>query len=129
MSHVAAQMMDIHAPLHAGFTVWFAPPDAMRSNSFLITLRVSYHWLTDQHAQNLLFLLLCLLLFNVVQEVKPTVFFGVPRVWEKFREKVEENLLEAKGWKEVVLEKSRVRTDRQTDTVVMVMYCFVVSWS
>ena len=45
----------------------------------------------------------------VVQEVKPTVFFGVPRVWEKFREKVEENLLEAKGWKEIVLEKSRVR--------------------
>lgn len=38
-------------------------------------------------------------------------------MWEKFREKVEENLLEAKGWKEVVLEKSRVRTDRQTDTV------------
>ena len=45
----------------------------------------------------------------VVQEVKPTVFFGVPRVWEKFREKVEEKLLEAKGWKEIVLEKSRVR--------------------
>ena len=44
----------------------------------------------------------------VVQEVKPTVLFGVPR-WEKFREKVEENLLEAKGWKEIVLEKSRVR--------------------
>ena len=47
--------------------------------------------------------------FLVIQEVKPTVFFGVPRVWEKFREKVEENLLEAKGWKEIVLEKSRVR--------------------
>ena len=47
--------------------------------------------------------------FLVLQEVKPTVFFGVPRVWEKFREKVEENLLEAKGWKEIVLEKSRVR--------------------
>ena len=54
LSHVAAQMMDIHAPLHAGFTVWFAPPDALRSNSFLITLRVSYRWLTDQHAQSLL---------------------------------------------------------------------------
>ena len=38
------------------------------------------------------------------------MFFGVPRVWEKFREKVEENLMEAKGWKEIVLEKSRVRT-------------------
>ena len=37
------------------------------------------------------------------------MFFCVPRVWEKFREKVEENLLEAKGWKEIVLEKSRVR--------------------
>ena len=55
------------------------------------------------------FLPVSLSAFLVVQEVKPTVFFGVPRVWEKFREKVEENLLEAKGWKEIVLEKSRVR--------------------
>ena len=39
------------------------------------------------------------------------MFFGVPRVWEKFKEKIEEGLLEAKGWKEFVLEKSRVGTD------------------
>jgi long-chain-fatty-acid--CoA ligase ACSBG len=63
LSHVAAQMIDIHGPLMlaANFkhpaTVWFARPDALRG-----TLR------------------------DTLLAARPTMFFGVPRVWEKFRE-------------------------------------------
>ncbi len=40
LSHVAAQMLDIHAPLHTGLTIHFAQPDAMKG-SLLQTLKVS----------------------------------------------------------------------------------------
>ena len=43
-----------------------------------------------------------------LQEVRPTVFVGVPRVWEKFKEAMESQLREATGIKEVVLGKARV---------------------
>ena len=39
LSHVAAQMMDIHAPLHTGLTIHFAQPDAMKG-SLAVTLKV-----------------------------------------------------------------------------------------
>lgn len=39
LSHIAAQMMDIHAPLHTGLTIHFAQPDAMKG-SLAITLKV-----------------------------------------------------------------------------------------
>ena len=101
-------MMDIYAPLQIGFTVWFAQPDAMKG-SLVVTLRVCGTSALIILSNSLPNPVLPVSLSAVVQEVKPTVLFGVPRVWEKFREKVEENLLEAKGWKEIVLEKSRVR--------------------
>lgn len=39
LSHVAAQMMDIHAALHCGLTVHFAQPDALKG-SLADTLKV-----------------------------------------------------------------------------------------
>lgn len=39
LSHVAAQMMDIHAPLHCGLTIHFAQPDALKG-SLATTLKV-----------------------------------------------------------------------------------------
>jgi long-chain-fatty-acid--CoA ligase ACSBG len=63
LSHVAAQMLDIHMPIavtatRGGFaTVWFARPDALKGS-----------------------------LKNTLTHVRPTLFFGVPRVWEKFAE-------------------------------------------
>ena len=42
------------------------------------------------------------------QEVRPTVFVGVPRVWEKFKEAMEKQLKEASGIKEVIIDKARV---------------------
>lgn len=42
------------------------------------------------------------------QEVNPTCFVGVPRVWEKFKEKIELHLSQVSGFKGFVLEKSKV---------------------
>ncbi|CAM9388837.1 unnamed protein product, partial [Ectocarpus fasciculatus] len=59
LSHIAAQMIDIHAPMYLGASTWFAQPDALKG-----TLTAS------------------------MKECKPTIFFGVPRVWEKIHEKM-----------------------------------------
>ncbi|XP_064385622.1 long-chain-fatty-acid--CoA ligase ACSBG2-like isoform X2 [Halichondria panicea] len=84
LSHVAAQMMDIHAALHTGLTIHFAQPDALKG-SLAVTLK----------------------------EVRPTVFVGVPRVWEKFKEIMERVIKDTSGIKEVVLQKAR-SVGRQT---------------
>jgi long-chain-fatty-acid--CoA ligase ACSBG len=63
LSHVAAQMLDIHMPIavtatRGGYaTMYFARPDALKGS-----------------------------LKNTLTHVRPTLFFGVPRVWEKFAE-------------------------------------------
>jgi long-chain-fatty-acid--CoA ligase ACSBG len=57
LSHIAAQMIDIHAPMNIGCCTYFAQLDALKGSL--------KHTLTD---------------------VRPTIFFGVPRVWEKFQE-------------------------------------------
>jgi long-chain-fatty-acid--CoA ligase ACSBG len=59
LSHIAAQMIDVHAPMMLGGSTWFAQPDALKG-----TLTAS------------------------MKECKPTIFFGVPRVWEKIHEKM-----------------------------------------
>ncbi|CAM9340352.1 unnamed protein product [Sphacelaria rigidula] len=61
LSHIAAQVIDIHGPMYLGSCTYFAQPDALRG-SLVVTLR----------------------------DVQPTVFFGVPRVWEKMYEKMQE---------------------------------------
>jgi long-chain-fatty-acid--CoA ligase ACSBG len=57
LSHIAGQAMDIYCPIYCGAQVHFAHPDALKG-----TLK------------------------NTLNVVRPTIFFGVPRVWEKFRE-------------------------------------------
>jgi len=59
LSHIAAQLMDIISPMVNEVTVHFARPDALKGS-----------------------------LKGTLQECQPTVFFGVPRVWEKFREAI-----------------------------------------
>jgi long-subunit acyl-CoA synthetase (AMP-forming) len=56
LSHIAEQIISIHAPLHSAYQVYFAES-------------------IEHLASNL-------------QEVRPTVFFGVPRVWEKIHSKM-----------------------------------------
>ena len=55
LSHIAAQMLDLHGPMQCGLQIFFAFPDALKG-TLPLTLKAA----------------------------KPTVFFGVPRVWEKF---------------------------------------------
>lgn len=57
LSHVAAQVTDMYCPLHIGAKVVFADKDALKGS-----------------------------LKNTMVEVRPTIFMGVPRVWEKMYE-------------------------------------------
>jgi len=75
LSHVAAQMIDIHGPLASGVTVWFAQPDALKGS-----------------------------LGGTLKEIRPTAFLGVPRVWEKIYEKMQEVGKETTGWKKNIAE-------------------------
>lgn len=59
LSHVAAQLLDILAPVCCGLQIYFARPDALKGS-----------------------------LGDTLRHVRPTIFFGVPRVWEKLMDKI-----------------------------------------
>ncbi|XP_039307957.1 very long-chain-fatty-acid--CoA ligase bubblegum isoform X2 [Solenopsis invicta] len=61
LSHVAAQIIDIIANIMMATTVYFADPGALKGT-----------------------------LINTLSVAQPTIFLGVPRVWEKIYEKMQE---------------------------------------
>lgn len=61
LNHIASQMLDIYIPLASVGIVHFANRDALKG-----TLK------------------------DTLKEVRPTIFIGVPRVWEKIYEKIKE---------------------------------------
>ena len=73
LSHIAAQIIDIHASMALGCALYFAQPDALKG-SLTVTLK----------------------------DMKPTFFFGVPRVWEKIQEKMVQMGRETTGIKKVL---------------------------
>lgn len=73
LSHIAAQVIDIFAPLTIGITVYFAQPDALRGG-----------------------------LLNTLKEVRPTYLFGVPRIWEKMEEGIKQKLKNLTGFKKSI---------------------------
>ena len=61
LSHVAAQVIDIYLTMYGGATVWFADKDALQGS-----------------------------LIDTLREAQPTRFIGVPRVYEKMADKLQE---------------------------------------
>lgn len=59
LSHIAGQVIDLHVPMYLGACTYFCQPDALKG-SLTLTMR----------------------------DVRPSIFFGVPRVWEKIQEKM-----------------------------------------
>eukprot|EP00904_Undaria_pinnatifida_P003114 jgi/Undpi1/12803/HiC_scaffold_7.g02470.m1 len=70
LSHIAGQLLDLHAPMLLGCAGWFAQPDALKGS-----------------------------LIKTLREVRPTIFVGVPRVWEKMKENMDEVGRSIKGVK------------------------------
>ena len=70
LSHIAAQIIDLHAPMYLGGATYFAQPDAPKGS-----------------------------LTSTLKDAKPTIFFGVPRVWEKIQEKMVQIGRESTGLK------------------------------
>ncbi|TMW57044.1 hypothetical protein Poli38472_002969 [Pythium oligandrum] len=87
LSHVAAQLLDIHVPMHLGCEIYFAGPDALKGA-----------------------------LVDILKEIRPTFFFGVPRVWEKVMEKMREIGGKTTGLKKTLAtwakEKGAEKTER-----------------
>lgn len=79
LSHVAGNMVDIHAPMFLAGTTYFADKNVLKS-----TLLDNTNW------------------------AKPTVFFGVPRVWEKIMEKMLEKAKEVKGLKKAISKQAKL---------------------
>jgi long-chain-fatty-acid--CoA ligase ACSBG len=73
LSHIAAQQIDLYMPAGTGCQVVFAQPDALKGS-----------------------------LAATLKEARPTLFFGVPRVWEKFYEKLQEVARTSTGIKKVL---------------------------
>jgi len=78
LSHVAAQMIDIHSPIVLQGTTYFADKNVMKG-----TLVDNLNW------------------------AKPTLFMGVPRVWEKIMEKMKEKGRDVKGLKKKISTKAK----------------------
>ncbi|KAM7140506.1 long-chain-fatty-acid--CoA ligase ACSBG2 isoform 1-T5 [Molossus nigricans] len=78
LSHIAAQMMDIWVPMKVGALTYFAQPDALKGT-----------------------------LVSTLQEVKPTAFLGVPRIWEKIEEKIREASAKSSNLKKKIFSWAR----------------------
>nr|XP_040146957.1 long-chain-fatty-acid--CoA ligase ACSBG2 [Ictidomys tridecemlineatus] len=66
LSHIAAQMMDMWVPIKIGAVIYFAESDALKGT-----------------------------LVHTLKEIKPTIFLGVPRIWEKMHDTIKDNLAKA----------------------------------
>ncbi|GKY95050.1 decanoate-CoA ligase [Mayamaea pseudoterrestris] len=73
LSHVAAQMIDMYLPNRCGSQIYFAQPDALKGS-----------------------------LAQTLKDVRPTTFFGVPRVWEKFHERLQQVAKSSSGIKRIL---------------------------
>lgn len=84
LSHIAAQAIDIYCAILVGGTVYFASPDALKGA-----------------------------LTQTLKDVRPTFFFGVPRVWEKVQEGITKIMKNLTGVKLSLFEWARKTASEQ----------------
>ena len=87
LSHIAEQVISIHAPTVAGGPVWFC--DELE--------RVG----------------------EVLRQARPTIFFGVPRVWEKMQARIEETVRSAPPLRRRLFQWARGSRGRLSDRLVL----------
>jgi long-chain acyl-CoA synthetase len=87
LSHVAEQILSIHAPTMSGGSVWFC--DELQR------------------------------LPEVLRQARPTIFFGVPRVWEKIQARIEETVRSAPALRRKLFGWARVSRGRLADRIVL----------
>ena len=73
-------MLDMHVGFASGLQIYFADPDALKGS-----------------------------LGATLKAVRPTAFFGVPRVWEKIYEKLQEVARSSTGLKKKLSTSARER--------------------
>jgi long-subunit acyl-CoA synthetase (AMP-forming) len=87
LSHVAEQVISIHAPTIAGGAVWFC--DELE--------RIG----------------------EVLREARPTIFFGVPRVWEKMQGRIEDTVRSAPALRRRLFQWARRSRGGLADRLVL----------
>ena len=87
LSHVAEQIISVHAPVVGGGVVWFC--DELE--------RIG----------------------AVLREARPTIFFGVPRIWEKIQGRIEENGRKAPALQRRLLAWARSSRSALADRLVL----------
>ena len=78
LSHIAGQMFDIYMPLINGGQTWFAKPTALKGT-----------------------------LIETLKDVQPTIFLGVPRVWEKIMKEMKKTGTNMGTFKQYIATKSK----------------------
>jgi long-chain-fatty-acid--CoA ligase ACSBG len=78
LSHVVAQLLDCYIAVSIGATVYFADPNVFKGT-----------------------------LTRTLAFAQPTIFFAVPRVWEKLEERISQSFLNLSGFKAMLFKWAR----------------------
>lgn len=94
LSHIAAQQIDCVAPLIFGYKMDITPPTALKGNNL------------KQH----------------ITQARPSCFLAVPRVWEKFKEGIEEKLRDAPFIKKILFDiATRITSWTKSESASMII--------
>lgn len=89
LNHIAAQVIDIFLPTRVGGRVYFAKPDALKGT-----------------------------LLETIVEVRPTLFFAVPRIYEKIKERLEDAFTNMRPLKKALLNLAMNKSYQYSDSII-----------